>query len=582
MKGIVIDSFAGGGGVSEGLAEAGLIVNYAINHSADAIAMYKINHPNVIVFNDNIWEVDPREVAKGRPINLAWFSPDCTHHSRARGGKPREKNIRGLAWVTVRWAATVKPDVIILENVVEFQEWGPLTIEGKPDPKQKGRTFNSFVNALKRQGYRVEYRALIACDYGAPTSRKRFFMIARRDGKSIVWPEPTHGDPDRIEVRCGLLQPWRTAAECIDWSRKCPSIFSRKKPLADNTLRRIAKGTDKFVLKNPKPYIVQVNHTGAKHHYCNSIDEPFPTVTSKNGYGIVTPLIAQIGQTGFAENRSQSVEDPLTTIMTKQEHMLVAPSIIQYHGETSSNEHRGQLVDEPIRTIDTSNRYGIVTAYISRQFGQSIGNKADAPLGTITAGGGGKSQAIESHLIKFKGDNIGQPVTDPLQTITAGGMHFGQVSSFLSTYYGSEKDLGQEIDQPLRTVVSKDRFALVSVTVAKVYNPHGLGNWPKIRELLNKYCGYTLADNEILLLEIDGMQYFIYDLGMRMLEPRELYNAQGFRPDYIIDFKKPNGKTYSKAAQVERCGNAVPPPFAKALARANLPELCAGKVEAAL
>jgi DNA (cytosine-5)-methyltransferase 1 len=575
-RGIVVDSFAGGGGVSQGLKEAGLIVDYAINHDADAIAMYKKNHPGTIVFNENIWEVDPRKVANGRPVHLAWFSPDCTHHSRARGGKPREKKIRALAWVTLRWAATVKPEVIILENVVEFQEWGPLTIEGKPDPKQKGRTFNSFVNALRRQGYKVEYRELIACDYGAPTSRKRFFMVARRDGKPIVWPEPTHGDPDRIEVRCGLLKPWRTAAECIDWSLKCPSIFDRKKPLADNTLRRIAKGTDKFVINNPNPYIVQVNH-GGETFRGQSINEPLQTVTAKHGYGVVTPVITQIGQTGFAENRSQSVEEPLTTIVTKQEHMLIAPSLIQYHGETSDFGHRGQLIDEPIRTIDTSNRYGIVTAYISRQFGQSIENKADEPLGTITAGGGGKSQIVESHLVKFKGDNVGQPASDPLQTITAGGMHFGEIRSFLTTYYGSEKDIGQEVDQPLRTVVSKDRFAVVSVTVAKINGTCDLGNWTKIRELLNKYCGYTLADDEILLMLIDGLYYFIYDLGMRMLEPRELYNAQGFSSDYIINFRKPNGKMYSKAAQVARCGNAVPPPFAEALARANLPELCERK-----
>lgn len=607
MRGIIVDNFAGGGGVSTGLEEAGLIVNYAINHDAEAIAMYKLNHPNTVVFNENIWEVDPRKVAKGRPVHLAWFSPDCAHHSRARGGKPREKKIRALAWVTLRWTATVKPEVIILENVVEFQEWGPLTIEGKPDPKQKGRTFNSFVNALRRHGYKVEYRPLVACDYGAPTSRKRFFLIARCDGKPIVWPEPTHGDPNCLAVRCGLLKPWRTAAECIDWSLECPSIFSRKKPLVDNTLRRIAKGTDKFVLKNPSPYIVQVNH-GGKLFRGQNIDKPLQTVTAKHGYGIVAPVIAQIGQTGFQENRSQSVEDPLSTIVTKQEHMLVAPTLIQYHGETSDSGHRGQPVEEPIKTIDTSNRYGlttafiskyyggfydgsgsatdeplgtvtskdhnaVVTAYISRQFGQSIGSKADRPLGSITAGGMGKSQVVAGHLVKLKGDNIGQPATEPLQTVTAGGLHFGEVSSYLTTYYGSEKDIGQVADEPLRTVTAKDRFGLVTVTVVKIINGH-FGYWPEIRELLNRYCGYNLADDELLLLDINGQQYFIYDIGMRMLEPRELYNAQGFRHDYIIDFKKPDGKSYSKATQVARCGNAVPPPFAKALAMANLPELC--------
>jgi DNA (cytosine-5)-methyltransferase 1 len=604
MRGIIVDSFAGGGGTSSGLEEAGLVVDYAINHDADAIAMYKINHPGTFVYNENIWEVDPREVAKGRPVHLAWFSPDCKHHSRARGGKPREKNIRSLAWVTARWAATVHPEVIILENVVEFQEWGPLTKDGQPDPKQKGRTFNTFVNALKKQGYKVEFRELIACDYGAPTIRKRFFMIARCDGKPIVWPKPTHGDPDSMDVRCGILKPWRTAAECIDWSIKCPSIFSRKKALADNTQRRIAKGLDKFALKNPKPYIVQVNHGGDAFRG-QKINEPMPTVTAKHGFGIVAPTLAQIGQTGGGD-RLHGIEDPLSTIVSKQEHMLAAPTLIQYHGEKSDAECRGQSIKEPIMTLDTSNRYGLaaayiskyfggfydgagsdiedpmhtvtsvdhnalVTAYISRQFGQSIGSKADAPLGTITAGGMGKSQVIAGHLVKLKGDNIGQAATDPLQTITAGGLHFGEVNSFLTTHYGSEKDIGQETDQPLRTVVSKDRFGLISV---KVKTAGDLGNWPKIRDLLNKYCGYSLSDNEILLLLINGIYYFIYDLGMRMLGPRELYNAQGFSPDYIIDFLKPNGKPYSKAAQVARCGNAVPPPFAKALAQANLPEFC--------
>ena len=571
QKGIVTDSFAGGGGVSLGLAEAGLIVNYAINHDADAIAMYKINHPNVIVFNENIWEVDPREVAKGRPIHLAWFSPDCTHHSRARGGKPREKKIRALAWVTLRWAATVKPEVIILENVVEFQGWGPLTIENKPDPKQKGRTFNSFVNALRRQGYKVEWQELIACNFGAPTSRKRFFLIARRDGKPIVWPEPTHGDPDKIEARCWLLKPWRTAAECIDFSRKCPSIFSRKKPLADNTQRRIAKGVDKFVIKDPKPFIMSNN----QNNVGGGIDEPLKTITTGNRHFLVTPVIAQIGQTGFTDNRSQSVEDPLTTIMTKQEHMLVAPTLIQYHSETSDSEHRGQSVEEPIKTLDTSNRYGLTTAFISKYYAgfyDGAGSDINKPLHTVTSKD--HNAIVTSHLVQFNNNCDGRSMDKPIPTVVAGQGHWGEVRSFLSTYYGSEKDIGQEIDQPLRTVVSKDRFVVVSVTIAKVYNPRGLGNWPKIRELLNKYCGYDLANNEILLLEIDGLRYFIYDLGMRMLEPRELYNAQGFRPDYIIDFKKPNGKPYSKASQVARCGNAVPPPFAKALAMANLPELC--------
>ncbi len=567
---LVIDSFAGGGGTSKGLEEAGLIVNYAINHDADAIAMYKINHPGTVVYNDNIWEVDPREVAKGRPVKLAWFSPDCTHHSRARGGKPRQKNIRALAWVTLRWAATVHPEVIILENVVEFQEWGPLTIEGKPDLTQKGRTFNSFVNALKRQGYKVEYHRLKACDYGAPTSRERFFLIARCDGKPIVWPEATHGDPDRIEVRCGLLKPWRTAAECIDWSKPCPSIFSRKRDLKDNTLRRIARGLDKFVLKNSKPYIINYKFQNGPE----AVESPLSTVTSVNGHYLVAPTLAQIGQTGGGD-RLHDIQDPLSTIVSKQEHMIIAPTLIQYHGEKRDSEVRGQSVKEPIKTLDTSNRYGMTAAYISKYYGgfyDGPGSAVEEPLGTVTSID--HNAVITSNLVQFNNNCDGRAMDKPIPTVVAGQGHWGEMRGFLTTYYG-RKDIGQEVDQPLRTVTSKDRFGLISV---KVKTGGDLGNWPKIRELLNKYCGYTLAVDEVLLLLIDGISYFIYDLGMRMLEPRELYNAQGFAPDYIINFKKPNGKPYSKAAQVARCGNAVPPPFAKALARANLPELCQHRV----
>lgn len=466
MREIIVDNFAGGGGASTGIEMAiGRPVDIAINHDPAAIAMHKANHPNTKHYCENVWEVDPREVANGRPVALCWLSPDCKHFSKAKGGKPVDKNIRGLAWVAVRWAATVKPRVIILENVEEFKTWGPL-VEGKPDPKQKGKTFNSFVNALKRQGYQVDWRELRACDYGAPTTRKRFFLIARRDGRPIVWPKPTHGDPNSQEVKSGKLKPWRTAAEIIDWSLPCPSIFERKKPLAENTMRRIARGIQKFVIENPKPFIVRVNYSGYNHHYCDSIDEPFKTITSKNGWGLVAPFLAQ------------------------------------YHTETTHSEARGQALDKPILTIDTSNRYALVA----------------------------------SHLIKFRGTgknmNVGQPVTEPLQTISAGGIHFGEVRAFLLKYYGT--NIGHRCDEPLQTITTKHRFGLVT---------------------------------------IHGQDYQIVDVGMRMLEPRELFNAQGFPGDYIID-RDYLGRKYSKAAQVARCGNAVPPPFAEHLTRANLPELC--------
>ncbi|MGE8207728.1 DNA cytosine methyltransferase [Heyndrickxia sp. NPDC080065] len=501
---IVVDHFAGGGGASNGIEMAtGLSVDIAINHDPAAIAMHKANHPDTEHYCESVWDVDPVKAVKGRKVGLAWFSPDCKHFSKAKGGKPVEKRIRGLAWIAVRWAATVKPRVIMLENVEEFKTWGPLLKDGRPDPDKKGKTFKVFVNALKKQGYKVDWKELRACDFGAPTIRKRLFLIARCDGHPIVWPKPTHGDPKSEEVRKGKLKPWRSAAEIIDWSIPSPSIFDRKKPLAENTLRRIARGIKRFVFDNPDPFIVRVNHSGSSHHYCDSINEPLKTITSKNGWGLVTPYITKIGQTGFGGDRLQySLEQSLTTITTKAEHCLVTPFLAQYHTETQKDEVRGQTLDSPIYTLDTSNRYALVSAFIVRQFGASTGHEMDSPLGTITT-------VNKSNL----------------------------VTAFLMKYYGS--DIGQQISEPLHTVTTKDRFGLVT---------------------------------------IKGKNYQIVDIGMRMLQPHELFAAQGFPENYIID-RDCEGNVYSKAKQVTRCGNAVPPPFAEALVRANLPEMCVDPYE---
>lgn len=499
---IIVDNFAGGGGASTGIELAtGRAVDIAINHDPAAIVMHKANHPGTEHYCESVWEVDPRKAVRGRPVALCWLSPDCKHFSKAKGGKPVEKSIRGLAWVAVRWAATVRPRVIMLENVEEFKTWGPLLKDGKPDPDRKGRTFNAFVNALKRQGYQVDWRELRACDYGAPTIRKRFFLIARCDGRPIVWPKPTHGDPNSPEVKSGKLHPWRTAAEIIDWSLPCPSIFERKKPLAENTRRRIARGIQRFVIESPNPFIVQVNYSGAKHHYCRSINEPLSTITSKNGWGLVTPFLAQ------------------------------------YHSETANHEARGQTVDRPILTLDTSNRYGLVAAFLAKHYGGNYsgpGANLHEPTPTVTTVD--HNALVTSHLIKLRGTNIGHPATEPLHTITAGGMHLGEVRAFLLKYYGT--NIGQACDEPLQTVTTKHRFGLVT---------------------------------------IHGQDYQIIDIGMRMLEPHELFAAQGFPDSYIID-RDSEGNRYPKAAQVARCGNAVPPPLAENLVRANLPELC-GRTE---
>lgn len=526
---IIVDSFAGGGGVSVGIELAtGKPVTIAINHDPQAIAMHKVNHPNTKHYIEDIWKVDPVEAAAGRPVGLAWFSPDCKHHSKARGGKPRDKNIRGLAWVAVKWAMKVKPRVIILENVEEFQDWGPLLEDNQPDPKRKGETFQLFVQALRRQGYKVEWRELRACDYGAPTIRKRFFLIARRDGKPIVWPKPTHGNPKSQEVKEGKLLSWRTAAEIIDWSIPCPSIFERKKPLAENTMKRIARGLKKFIFDNPEPFIVQVNHRGEGFRGQN-INDPLQTITAKHGYGLVTPTL----MVNEFNNVGGSVTEPLKTILTGNHHYLVTPFISSYHSETAENEARGLKVDEPIHTIDASNRHALVTAFISKYYGgnyNGAGADLDEPVPTITSKD--HNAIVTSHLIKLKGTNIGSPVTEPVHTITAGGLHMGEVRAFLLKYYGS--DVGQDCKDPLHTVTVKDRFGLVT---------------------------------------IQGCDYQIVDIGMRMLTPRELFNAQGFPVDYIIDHDD-QGKPYPQYAQVARCGNAVPPQLPKALVQANLPELC--------
>ncbi|NLW90022.1 MAG: DNA cytosine methyltransferase [Syntrophomonadaceae bacterium] len=607
---LVIDNFAGGGGASCGISQAlGRSVDIAINHDPDAIRMHIANHPDTTHYCESVWDVDPREVTKGRPVGLVWLSPDCKHFSKAKGGKPVEKKIRGLAWVAVRWAATVKPRVIILENVEEFKTWGPLLKNNMPDPDKKGRTFNAFINALIRYGYQVEWRELRACDYGAPTIRKRFFLIARCDGQPIVWPEPTHGDPKSAAVKSGRLLPWRTAAEIIDWSLPCPSIFERKKPLAENTMKRIARGIQKFVIDNPEPFIIQVNHSGSGGNFRGQdIYDPMQTITGKNGWGIVSPYIARIGQTGFSGDRMQyPMNQPLTTIVTKAEHLLVAPTLIQTgYGERDGQAPRVPGLDKPLGTVVAGGqKHALIAATISRQFGKSVGHELTDPLGTITAGGGGKSQLVAAFLSQYHGEKSptevrGQMPDDPIQTIDTSN-RYSLITAFMAKHYGGRyKGPGNEITDPLSTVTSVDHNALVTSHLVKLRGTcqHGQPitepmptitagglHIGEVRAFLLKYYGTNIGQgcNEPLqtittkhrfgLVTVQGVDYQIVDIGMRMLEPHELFAAQGFPASYIID-RDHEGKAYPKAAQVARCGNAVPPPFAEALVRANLPELC--------
>ena len=541
---LIVDNFAGGGGASTGIELAtGYSVDIAINHDPEANKMHKANHPYTRHYCENVWAVDPVKACKGHPVALAWFSPDCKHFSKAKGGKPKDKNIRGLAWVACRWAGLVRPRVIMLENVEEFKTWGPLNRSHRPIKAKQGVTFKKFVSQLQDLGYQVEFRELVAADYGAPTMRKRFFMIARCDGKPIVWPEPTHGPADSEEVKNGLRKPYVGAYTQIDFSRPCPSIFDTSeeikekygiravRPLAPKTMERIARGLKKFVLNNPEPFIIQCNRGGERRS--NDIREPMPTITGKHGYGIVEPYVVQIGQTGFSEDRSKDVREPLTTIVSKNEHCLISPTLIQYHSETAQGEVRGQTIKDPIMTVDGSNRYGLVTSFLHKYYDggyTGAGEDMKNPLPTVTAWD--HNSVVTANLIQMNNHCDGRDMRDPIPTITAGDGHFGEVRAFLIKYYG--QGTGQDIKAPLDTVTAQDRFGLVT---------------------------------------INGVDYQIVDIGLRMLEPRELYGCQGFPDDYIIDHDY-TGKTYPRSEQVRRCGNAVCPPIPAALVHANLPEIC--------
>lgn len=544
---LIVDNFAGGGGASTGIELAtGYSVDIAINHDPEAIKMHRANHPNTKHYCENVWAVDPVKACNGHPVGLAWFSPDCKHFSKAKGGKPKDKNIRGLAWVALRWAGLVRPRVIMLENVEEFKTWGPLNRRHHPIKAKQGKTFERFVQQLRELGYEVEFRELIAADYGAPTMRKRFFMIARCDGKPIVWPEPTHGPADSEEVKAGLLKPYVGAYTQIDFSRPCPSIFDTSeeikekygiravRPLAQKTMDRIARGLKKFVLDNPEPFIIRCNHGGERRP--NDIREPMPTITGKHGYGIVEPKLAPYMGTNTTNHPGGNCKDPIHTITTGNQQCLISPTLIQYHSETAQGEVRGQTIKDPIMTVDGSNRYGLVTSFLHKYYDggyTGAGDTVENPLPTVTSWDHNSLCAV--NLIQMNNHCDGRDVKEPIPTITAGDGHFGEVRAFLIKYYGS--GTGQDVKEPLDTVTSRDRFGLVT---------------------------------------INGTDYKIVDIGLRMLEPKELYGCQGFPDDYIIDHDY-TGKTYPRSEQVRRCGNAVCPPIPAALVKANLSELCVAK-----
>lgn len=641
MREIIVDNFAGGGGASTGIELAiGRSVDIAINHDENAVAMHTTNHPDTLHYCESVYEVRPKVATAGRPVALAWFSPDCRHFSKAKGAKPVEKAIRGLAWVVLRWGLDVEPRVMKLENVEEFKTWGPLLrempfishadrfldefigppepVEQRPDPARIGETFNAFVAMLttgisashpalaecceflnisldsddaarlvKGLGYVVEYRELRACDYGAPTIRKRFFMVMRRDGKPIVWPEPTHGDPKSPAVQAGRLAPWRTAAECIDWTIPAPSIFDRKKPLAENTLKRIARGIQRFVIDSASPFIVKCNHTSTKTSYdCfrgQALGEPLQTITKTHGYALAVPHLTKFrtGATG------QPVTEPVPTVTAGTSkrpggngHALgiVEAALTPFLAGNGGSEYQAKPrpLDKPAHTILKQSRACLVAPVIARQFGASVGHRADEPSATITAGGGGKSQLVGAFLAKHYGGNYTGPgvsMDEPAHSVTTVD-HHAVVASHLVKLRGTCRD-GQRLDVPIPTVTAGGQHVGEVKTTLAVdeYDEHRA---QLALEFLRKYCGEDCDG----LVDIDGITYRIVDIGMRMLQPHELYRAQGFPEWYIID-QDYRGKKYAKDKQVARCGNAVPPPFAEALVRANLPELCQQKQIAA-
>lgn len=560
---IEVDNFAGGGGASTGIeAATGRPIAVAINHDPEAVAMHRANHPETHHHCQSVWRADPQEVTKGRPVGLAWFSPDCKHFSKAKGGTPVEKHIRDLAWVVVLWAKRVRPRVIMLENVEEFQTWGPLTDEGQPCPDRKGHTFKHWKRELRRYGYKVEMKEMRACDYGgellapAPTIRKRLFIIARCDGLPIVWPEQTHGPADHPDVISGKLKPWRVAADIIDWSIPCPSIFDTSaeikrlwgvraiRPLADATMARIARGYWRYVHDPAKRYLapqaavsIMTQHgrsTGA------SDADPIPTLETRSKHAVVAAFLAQ-HNTGVV---GHAAEEPVSTLTSKAGPQGVVAVHMTYAQQGGLNRPAGA----PLHTLTASpkDQNGMVAAHLVAVNHGETGGKREYDLQnpTMTQTAKRGEALVATHLQTLRGSNRRDAATDaPLNTQSAGGNHSALVAAFLTKYYTTGAT-GHGADEPFHTIRTKDGVGLVTVS-------------------------------------IDGQDYAVSDIGMRMLTPRERFMAQGFPADHIIDHGvDENGKRVNLTldAQGRLCGNSVCPPLAEAIVRCNyVPQAIAQK-----
>lgn len=618
---LIIDSFAGGGGASTGIEMAlGRSPDVAINHSADALAMHRVNHPETLHLDSNIWDVSPREVAKGRRIGLMWASPDCKHFSKAKGGKPMDRNIRDLAWVVVRWAEEVAPDVIILENVEEFRTWGPLYEDGAAIPHLRGHTFEEWMRRLKKAGYKAQWRELRACDYGAPTIRKRFFMIARRDGLPIVWPKRTHGDPRKPEdaklIARGRLLPWRTAAEIIDWSMPCPSIFDSAeeifakhglraiRPLADATMRRIARGVVRYVLEAKRPFIVRVDQaSAARRNGVHDVAEPLRTVDTAGGLALVAPVMTAAQQGGSV----RPADAPLHTITAspKDQNAIIVPALATLnHG--GGRDHAPKPLDEPFRTVTAArDAHALVAPYLVPRYQEREGQEprtrsVELPAATVVPGGNeGVLAAV--HLSPFTQNGVGSAGDEPLDTVMAGAPKFGVVAAFMAQH--NTGNAGHDARLPVSTLTAGGHYGVSQqgVVAAHLMNMKGSdrrdspadapaptilaggGHAALISGFLTKYYGEALPNQSLdepvhtlttkprhglVTVEVDGATYAIADIGMRMLTPRERFRAQGFPDSYIID-RRPDGSPITATVQGSCCGNSVSPPLAAALVSAN-------------
>lgn len=606
MLPLIVDSFAGGGGASTGIEMAlGRSPDIAINHNAAALALHAANHPQTLHLSENVYKIDPLDYLRGAHVGLAWFSPDCKHFSKAKGGKPVERNIRDLAWVIPGWIERIqksggKVDVVALENVEEFKDYGPLieTARGLlPDPERKGDYFKKWCRKIRSLGGNIEWRELRACDYGAPTIRKRFFAVIRFDGQPIVWPKPTHGSPKDRDVISGRKLPWRTTAEIIDWSLPCPSIFDTTadimdkhglraiRPLAHNTMARVARGMKRFVLDAETPFLVNLAapsiirfNSGATGQ---DLREPLSTITA-NSYikrpggaaplGIISPVLTAAQHGG--SNRAINTPSHTITASRKDQNSVIAPTLVQIgYGERKGQAPRSLDIEQPLGTAVAGGiKHAVASAFIARQFGTSTGHAIEEPTHTVMADGAGKSQLIAAYVAQHNNDsrreggvNPGRSANEPLSTVTQTGSHQGIVAPFLQAYYGTG-DGGAE-SEPARTVTTKDRHGHVEASLeVPPFTPEQASRARAVAEFLRSFGFWD--HREFVTIEANGITYVIVDIGMRMLVPRELYLAQGFPSDYEIE-RDLTGQTFSKSVQVSCCGNSVCPPVAAALVAAN-------------